>query len=65
MRAHPTFRLCALCVSVVSLLSPAAKGAAVKEEDACVRVSPRDHRYLELSSGRPYVPVGINLRGAV
>lgn len=26
-----------------------------------VRVSPRDHRYLELSSGAPYIPIGLNL----
>jgi hypothetical protein len=29
--------------------------------DASVRVSPRDSRYLELSDGRPYVPIGLNL----
>jgi hypothetical protein len=28
-----------------------------------VRVSPRDHRYFELSDGRPYIPVGPNLVG--
>ena len=26
-----------------------------------VRVSPRDPGYLELSSGRPYIPIGLNL----
>lgn len=26
-----------------------------------VRVSPRDHRYLELSNGAPYVPIGLNM----
>ena len=26
-----------------------------------VRVSPRDSRYLELSDGRPYIPIGLNL----
>ncbi len=26
-----------------------------------VRVSPRDYHYLELSDGRPYVPIGLNL----
>lgn len=26
-----------------------------------VRVSPRDSRYLELTDGRPYVPIGLNL----
>ncbi len=26
-----------------------------------VRVSPRDARYLELTSGKPYIPIGLNL----
>ncbi len=28
-----------------------------------VRISPRDHRYFELSDGRPYIPNGLNLIG--
>lgn len=28
---------------------------------AFVRVSPRDHRYLELTDGTPYVPIGLNM----
>lgn len=28
---------------------------------AFVRVSPRDRRYLELSDGSPYIPIGLNL----
>ncbi len=28
---------------------------------AYVRVSPRDARYLELSDGKPYVPIGLNM----
>lgn len=30
-------------------------------EAAFVRVSPRDSRYLELSNGAPYIPIGLNL----
>ena len=26
-----------------------------------VRVSPRDSRYFELDSGKPYIPIGMNL----
>lgn len=26
-----------------------------------VRVSPRDHRYLELTDGTPYIPIGLNI----
>jgi hypothetical protein len=29
--------------------------------DEYVRVSPRDHRYLELTSGAPYIPNGLNM----
>ena len=28
---------------------------------AFVRVSPRDRRYLELSDGSPFIPIGLNL----
>ncbi len=30
-------------------------------KDAFVRVSPRDSRYLELSDGKPFIPIGLNL----
>ena len=26
-----------------------------------VHVSPRDHRYLELTDGTPYIPIGLNI----
>ena len=26
-----------------------------------MRVSPRDHRYLELTDGKPYIPIGLNM----
>ncbi len=32
-----------------------------KDAAAFVRVSPRDPRYLELSDGSPYIPIGLNL----
>lgn len=35
--------------------------AAEKSQSAFVRISPRDPRYFELSDGRPYVPIGLNL----
>jgi hypothetical protein len=38
-------------------LAAARAGAA----DRFVRVSPRDRRYLELSDGSPYIPLGLNL----
>jgi hypothetical protein len=35
--------------------------AAVLSPAQFVRVSPRDHRYLELTNGTPYIPVGLNM----
>jgi len=35
--------------------------AAILPAQDYVRVSPRDPRYFEFSSGRPYIPVGLNL----
>ncbi len=35
--------------------------AAADAPDAFVRVSPRDPRYFELSDGRPYIPIGLNM----
>jgi hypothetical protein len=32
-----------------------------KKDGAYVRVSPRDPRYFELSDGRPYIPIGLNM----
>jgi len=34
---------------------------ATDNDAAFVRVSPRDPRYFELSNGRPYIPIGLNL----
>ncbi len=31
------------------------------DEETFVRVSPRDPRYFELSDGRPYIPIGLNM----
>jgi hypothetical protein len=32
-----------------------------EKDDPYVRVSPRDPRYFELSDGRPYIPIGLNM----
>jgi hypothetical protein len=36
---------------------------AAEEALPHVRVSPRDPRYFELSDGRPYIPIGLNMIG--
>jgi len=36
---------------------------AAQEPLPHVRVSPRDPRYFELSDGRPYIPIGLNMIG--
>jgi hypothetical protein len=48
-------------LSVILLLAVSAFPAMGGPEDAFVRVSPRDHRYFELSDGTPYIPVGLNM----
>ena len=45
----------------VSFLLLAAWGMTAASPEAFVRVSPRDPRYLELSGGEPYIPVGLNM----
>jgi len=47
------------CAAATSAALGAA--AAAEEQAAYVRTSPRDPRYFELSDGRPYVPIGLNL----
>ncbi len=49
-------------VSAMLLLAVlASAGRSVAESPAYVCVSPRDSHYFELSDGRPYVPIGLNL----
>ncbi|MFN2457533.1 MAG: cellulase family glycosylhydrolase, partial [Chitinophagaceae bacterium] len=37
--------------------------ASGQSKNAYIRISPRDHRYLEYSDGKPYIPIGLNLIG--
>jgi hypothetical protein len=53
-----------LCVALLLLLSALpALPALAEPADAYVRVNPRDRRYLELTDGTPYIPVGLNMVG--
>lgn len=56
---RPAAGRCIVSLLLVAMLEAAAAVAA--EPAAYVRVSPRDNRYFELSDGRPYVPIGLNL----
>jgi hypothetical protein len=49
-----------LCLLSV-LLCSAGIAHAQAADKPFVRVSPRDSRYFELSDGRPYIPIGLNL----
>ena len=46
------------CAFFAATIVARRAGAA---DEAFVRVSPRDSRYFELSDGRPYIPIGLNL----
>jgi hypothetical protein len=50
-----------LRVLTAFLLLALTAAAASDPQSAYVRVSPRDHRYLELSDGSPYIPIGLNM----
>lgn len=58
-RGASRYRIRVMVLIALLLLTGAAAGA-----EEYVRVSPRDARYLELSDGRPYIPVGLNMIGA-
>jgi len=47
--------------AALTLLAFLATLCGAAATDSFVRVSPRDARYLELSNGQPYLPIGLNL----
>jgi hypothetical protein len=50
-------------LSLVLLTLLVASPVMADPADAYVRVSPRDRRYLELTDGTPYIPIGLNMIG--
>jgi hypothetical protein len=50
-----------LILATVFCWPAVANAASVEGTAAYVQVSPRDSRYLELSDGTPYVPIGLNV----
>jgi len=53
----PRVVLCGLFLMACAVVAARAESA----EGLFVRLSPRDCRYFELSDGRPYIPVGLNM----
>jgi len=49
--------------SGITVLVGMLPGVLAAEAEEFVRISPRDHRYLELSDGAPYIPIGLNMIG--
>lgn len=62
---RPRLRLSAAPVGVIIFAGVFLPTFAALAEDSLthVRVSPRDPRYFELTDGRPYIPVGLNMIG--
>jgi hypothetical protein len=60
---HTATTIVATLLGFAALLGFARHGRAENEREAeqFVRVSPRDAQYLELSDGRPFIPIGLNL----
>jgi hypothetical protein len=59
--SHRSPLLAATLVGLAAPALPPELSAGADSPVALVRVSPRDPRYLELSDGRPYIPIGLNL----
>ena len=55
------FRLRAPLAAVLLMLPGVSVASAVGDGNTFVRISPRDARYFELSDGRPYIPIGLNM----
>lgn len=52
-----------VCALVALALCGECRSEEGKAMSTFVRVSPRDCRYLELTDGAPYIPIGLNLVG--
>jgi hypothetical protein len=51
----------AMAVTFLGVVLMSAAPDSANVADSFVRVSPRDHRYFELSDGQPYIPIGLNM----
>ncbi|MCX7050185.1 MAG: cellulase family glycosylhydrolase [Candidatus Sumerlaeota bacterium] len=70
-RLHSPWAPCAIFVCALLPLVPWAETTSaatqapaalrIKDDRPFVRVSPRDPRYFELSDGRPFIPIGLNM----
>ena len=51
----------AASLGLFGLISVSEVLADTPSSQPFVRVSPRDARYFELSDGKPYIPIGLNM----
>ncbi len=58
---HPTSAWLLAASFWAAAVGFALPASAATNQDAFVRVSPRDPHYFELSNGHPYIPIGLNL----
>lgn len=58
---HPSMTLLILLGAFLLAHGPGQAQSAARSSDVYVRVSPRDPRYFELTDGRPYIPIGLNM----
>jgi len=64
MRSKKACEICCwlLLAGILAELSAVSRAANPQpDSQSFVRVSPRDARYFELTNGRPFVPVGLNM----
>ena len=53
---------CSLLVTLAACCDVLSAAESPDQDSQCfVRVSPRDNRYFELTNGRPFIPVGLNM----
>ena len=60
-RTATTRAMTAVLCFIAGCTAPTIAGQNPLPGQAFVRVSPRDPRYFELSDGRPYIPIGLNM----
>ncbi|MFQ5808341.1 MAG: cellulase family glycosylhydrolase [Armatimonadota bacterium] len=58
---HIRLALTTILTILMGVVSMCVAESTTRTDAAFVRVSQRDQRYLELTDGRPYIPIGLNM----